>query len=331
MDNVIVNILDGIRPILFTATSTEYKSVANGFVGICQLGGKTDIALTSSYENSILYVILDPTEKYGSNTDRINRFVNGVSKFRLQFKIGWFMGITWPGHCDNANITLVSRDDAIWFQMILTKQNNEVKLNINDLFSGRRDINLKTTNIGEWNNYYVGLCGYGPCKTLGLGLRITSDFAKLRIISADLHKIYCCIDPGAQQYCETIPEYDCDVPMNYWCALNKSNSECACINSTSLIPQCFDEKCYAHSEAYYKNKVCDKSKIDCVKIFTLVDKEHYTDDLKSVCGPYGNLYNMYLEEGRYLQYNDVYSLIEDNWITILCLSILLVIFCIVIN
>jgi hypothetical protein len=320
--------------------------------------GQRDIALTTSYTSAL--VLMKATQSlsvYKTNIEKINAFLTGVITFKIQFYDNprEFFGIFWEAYCYGANINIADELAAAQFQMVVSgtvdtslgsgaasaasKTQDLTTRSINspegmlELLSGNVDVLVRTIGNGSWDGQYLGLCGYGPCKTLSLGLMRRPELSKLRMVSEEMHKINCCMDPSAIKYCGLIPDYDCDPVMENWCHIdkNKNNTECNCINSKSLLPQCFDSKCYGNPLAYMKDKTCDRSVIDCVKIYALKHKEDYNPALQSICGPYDNLHNEYLEKGSYLKYKDIKGFFEDNWPSILITVIIFGLFICYIN
>jgi hypothetical protein len=341
MQKILINIISGRSPILLYVNNTISIRPLTGYMGVCSVGNKIDVALTASYELSKFFLI--PKQKINSDLNTIIDFVNGDVLFYLQHAASKeYLGVIWPGgNCNNPNISIVeNKEDALSVRLLVT--NNLILDNINVegatvqeiesslelVFTGKTDIRLKATGNSAWNNDYIGVCGYGPCKTKSVGLMPEYSESILRMISVDLHKINCCIDVTSIDKCETIPVYDCDPVMNLWCKDNKNNykEECLCINSKSLLPQCFDKDCYQNKKAYYKDKVCERSHVDCVGIYAKIKKKDYTEDIKSICGPYENLRNEYLEKGLYLRYFDFFSILEDNWSVLLIIFVLFSLF-----
>jgi len=327
MEKILIDIISGKSPILLYVNNTISIRPLTGFMGICKVEGNTDVALTSSYELSKFLIITSvPATKQS-----VIRLIRGEVLFYLQHMLTKeYMGVVWPsGNCTSPNISHVENfNDAISFRMIIVNSVILKELDLTTIFTGKADIRLKTTGNTAWNNRYLGVCGLGPCKTKSVGVLPNYSESILRILSTDLHKIYCCSDVTSIDKCETIPEYDCEPIMYNWCKLpgNENKNECKCINSKSLLPQCFDKECYENKDAYYKDKICERSHIDCVGIYTKIKKNNYTDDIKSVCGPYENLRNEYLEKGIYFHKLDIISILEDNWIALLIIYIVCVVY-----
>ncbi len=322
MKKIVTNAINGTNSILIYINNTTSVKPVTGYMGLCAIEDKKDFALTSNYELSKLLLI--PVTNQNS-ADPIIDFLRGNTLFIIKsFATNYYFGIVWPsGPCNNPSILPVdSVNDATIFKCslpayVLSKPITENV--IQSIFTGKTDVRFVSSGNSAWNDRYLGVCGYGPCKTLSVGLLPYYSQSVLRILSSDLHKINCCIDVTSISKCDTIPTYDCDPPMKQWCDSNKHKKleECNCLNSKSLIPQCFDKDCYMTKGSYLKDKRCDRSYIDCVNIYATIDKSQYTNEIKSICGPYENLRNEYLEKGIYIKKYDLFGVIEDNWQSIL--------------
>lgn len=331
MKKIVSDVINGRKTVLMYIDDPTSVRPITGFMGLCAVDDQKDFALTSNYELSRLLII--PVTNQDS-TDPILDFIYGDTYFILKsFATNYYFGIVWPaGPCNNPSILPVdSPNDATIFTCVVPSNILSKPITdsvIQSIFTGKVDVRFVSKGNAGWDGRYLGVCGYGPCKTLSVGLLPQYSQSVLRLLSSDLHKINCCIDVTSISKCDSIPSYDCDPPMKDWCTLNKDVKlpECMCLNSKSLIPQCFDKDCYENKDAYLKDKVCDRSHIDCVKIYESVDKSQYTNDIKSVCGPYENLRNEYLEKGLYIKKYDLFGVFEDNWQSMLFVVSLFVLF-----
>lgn len=329
MNNILKDILDGKGTILLSINNSLGQN--RGYIGQCSVGGISDVAVTTSYKLSQMRIITINEDLTVGIKKRIVDWISGNTLFKLQMvETSQYLGIVWPASvCNNPNIlTVIDINDALSFSLTvpgLKIMNDET---INLILTGKMDIRLRSTGNSAWNGKWAGVCGYGPCKSLTFGLLPFFSESYLNMISTDLQKINCCMNNITTKKCGDIPEYDCNKTMRKWChdTIDLDKKECKCINSKSILPQCFDKECYDNEDAFFTDKKCDRSNIDCVGLYEKLKPNEYTKDIESVCGPYENLQNEYLETGRYLNNFDLPNLLLDNWISILLLVIIILTF-----
>jgi hypothetical protein len=270
------------------------------YIGICGLSFcyTGDVVLTDDIMTS--HFSIDTIDKFEDPLEALKQIVLGTADIRISkgasnsnFSDGKYLGLCSVGPCGvDASMT----DDLEFSRFRLRvdgiQRDDDIMYAIYQVFSGARNVRITKAlgNNDRAGASFLGLCGFGECRSLDLGLSDDADASQLRFQAVDLINIQCCL--GTINDVVTCGLYynnpkDCDPIIKELCKADetKYSDECSCINTKAPFPECYDLRCKKKGYKLIDQRnsfFCDPSFNECSTLRELETKKDNTIDVNAV-------------------------------------------------